>query len=391
MKSLRVGFIPLIDAAIPIAAVECGFAEREGLEIALIREASWANIRDKLVHGLFDASHMLAPLAVATSLGIGNAGVALAVPFGLNANGNCITLASQLYRSLEEVLGHPPQDPRQAAQALKRVIDRRKASGEPPISFGVVFPFSVHAIIVRHWLRLGGIDPYNDVQFQVVPPPFMVANLSEGVIEGCCVGEPWNSRAVESGVGCIVVFGTEISRAAPDKVLALRDETVSQDMDAIHRLLRTYRLAAHWCQDPGNHANLAHMLAQPQYLNVAPKTVMNALSGTLAISRTQARTMTDFLSFEGDDINRPDPRKARWLYAEIATGLRSPLAETQARAAAAVFRPEIFDAATGNNAVPEAVDPIGLKFGPAFDSTDLQAYVDALTLDLGGRVPSADR
>jgi len=130
MKSLRIGFIPLIDAAIPIAAVECGFAEREGLEIALVRETSWANIRDKLVHGLFDGSHMLAPLAVATSLGLGNARVGLAVPFGLNANGNCITLASRLYRALEEVLGHPPQDPRQSAQALKRIIDRRKSAGD---------------------------------------------------------------------------------------------------------------------------------------------------------------------------------------------------------------------------------------------------------------------
>ena len=388
MKSLKVGFIPLIDAAIPIAAVECGFAEREGLEIALVRETSWANIRDKLVHGLFDASHMLAPLAVATSLGVGNARVGLAVPFGLNANGNCITLASRLYRAVEEVLGHPPQDPRQSAQALKRIIDRRKASGEPPFTFGVVFPFSVHAIIVRHWLRLGGIDPYNDVQFQVVPPPFMVAGLSEGVIEGCCVGEPWNSRAVESGVGSIVVFGAEISRSAPDKVLALRDEMVSAQPDVIHRLLKTYSQAARWCGAPENHPNLAHMLAQPQYLNVAPKTVMNALSGTLATSRTETRSQTDFLSFEGDSINRPDPRKARWLYAEIATGLRSPLVEAQADAAAAVFRPEIFDAATGNNAVPEAADPIGLKFGPAFDSQNLQAYVDALT---PGRIVSGSR
>ena len=377
-RSIRIGFIPLIDAAIPIAARECGFAEREGLQIDLARETSWANIRDKLIHGLFDASHMLAPLAVATSLGIGNAKVPLSVPFGLNANGNCITLAARLYRAMEEVLGHAPDGPRQSAQALKRVIERRKANGDPPITFGVVFPFSVHAIIVRHWLRLGGIDPYNDVQFQVVPPPFMVARLSEGEIESCCVGEPWNSRAVESGVGSIVVFGSEISRCAPDKVLALRNETVADEPETIHRLLRTYQIAARWCQDPGNHANLAHMLAQPQYLNVAPKTVLNALSGTLAVNRTEARSAPDFLAFQGDDINWPDPRKARWLYAEIATGLHQSLDESQAQAAAMVFRPDVFDAATGNNAPPQAHDPIGLRFGPPFDAADLKAYVDAL-------------
>ncbi len=377
-NNIRVGFIPLIDAAIPIAARECGFAEREGLQIDLVRETSWANIRDKLTHGLFDASHMLAPLAVATSLGVGTAKVPLAVPFGLNANGNCITLAARLYRGLEEILGHPPQDPRQSAQALKRIIDRRKKSGDAPITFGVVFPFSVHAIIVRHWLLLGGIDPFTDVQFQVVPPPFMVARLSEGEIEGCCVGEPWNSRAVESGVGSIVVFGSEISRCAPDKVLALRDETATNEPESIHRLLRAYQAAARWCQDPGNHANLAHMLAQPQYLNVAPKTVLNALSGSLAVNRTESRSVSDFLVFQGDGINCPDPRKARWLYAEIATGLRKPLDESQAQAAAAVFRPDLFNVATGNNALLDSVDPIGLHFGPAFDAADLQAYVDAL-------------
>jgi two-component system, oxyanion-binding sensor len=380
MRNLRIGFIPLIDAAIPIAAVECGFAAREGLEIELVRETSWANIRDKLIHDIFDASHMLAPLAVATSLGIGNAKVPLAVPFGLNANGNCITLASQLYRALEEALGHPPADPQEAALGLKRVIVQRRTAGAPPITFGVVFPFSVHAIIVRHWLRLGGIDPASEVQFQVVPPPFMVAGLSEGLIEGFCVGEPWNSRAVESGVGSIAVFGAEIARCMPDKVLALRDTMVTEDIETVHRLLRAYKSAAHWCQDSENHRNLAQMLAQPEYLGVAPKTVLNALTGTLAVNRTEARSIPDFLVFEGDDINRPDPRKARWLYAEIMSGLGQPIDDAQAQIATAVFRPDIFDAATGNNQLPEPRDPIELKFGPVFDADDLQGYVRALEL-----------
>jgi len=179
-------------------------------------------------------------------------------------------------------------------------------------------------------------------------------------------------------VGSIVVFGAEISRCAPDKVLALRDEMAAKEPEAVHRLLRAYRSAARWCQNRENHANLAHMLAQPQYINVAPKTVLNALSGTLAVNRTEARSMPDFLAFEGDEINWPDPRKARWLYAEIANGLRQNLNAGQAEAAASVFRPDLYDAATGNNALPESQDPIGLKFGPAFDSNNLQGYIDAL-------------
>jgi NitT/TauT family transport system ATP-binding protein len=153
---------------------------------------------------------------------------------------------------------------------------------------------------------------------------------------------------------------------------------VSKEPDTIHRLLRAYKMAARWCQDRDNHANLSHMLAQPQYLGVSPKTILNALSGALAINRTESRSSSDFLAFEGENINWPDPRKARWLYAEIAAGLQHPIEEAQARAAAAVFRPDLFDAATGNNAPPESSDPIGLKFGPAFDSDRLQAYLDAL-------------
>jgi len=111
------------------------------------------------------------------------------------------------------------------------------------------------------------------------------------------------------------------------------------------------------------------------------------LSGTLAVNRTESRSAADFLTFQGDDINRPDPRKARWLYAEIAMGLRGALDEAQARAAASVFRPDIFDAATGNNALPELADPIGLKFGPAFDAGNLQGYADALMQTAPGERP----
>ena len=187
--NLRIGYIPLIDATPVLVAADHGFAAAEGLNIDLVREVSWSNVRDKLNLGLFDASHMLAPLAVATSLGIRHDRVPLAVPFALNANGNCITLALPLYQQVEAVLGGPPRDAREAAGALKVVLDRRKLAGQALITFGVVFPFSVHAIMVRHWLRLGGIDPSSDVQFQVVPPPFMVAGEGGGGGRGGGGGE----------------------------------------------------------------------------------------------------------------------------------------------------------------------------------------------------------
>jgi len=378
MKTIRIGFIPLVDAAIAIAAVECDFAEREGLRIELVREVSWANIRDKLASDIFDAAHMLAPLAVATSLGIGHVKAPLAVPFGLNANGNCITLSSSLYRLIEDVLGHAPSGPVESANAMRVITERRKMMGAPPLSFGVVFPFSIHAILIRHWLELGGVDIENCVQFVVVPPPFMVENLSNGVIEGYCVGEPWNSRAVENGVGCIVVFGSELNRSAPDKVLAMREGLTRENTGAVGKLLRAYKAAAVWCGDPANRGSLAQILARPEYLNVAPKTVLNALSGTLPVNRTETRRDANFLTLGDELVNYPDPRRACWLYTQIRRARGEAVTATEARAAAAVYRPDLYETALGRCAMAEK-DPVAMKFGPAFPEGDMEDYIASLT------------
>lgn len=379
MKTIRIGFIPLVDAAIAIAAVECDFAAREGLKIELVREVSWANIRDKLAADIFDGAHMLAPLAIATSLGLGHVKTPLAVPFGLNANGNCITVSSRLYRMIEEVLGHPPADPPESAQAMHAIIERRKRVGLPPLAFGVVFPFSIHAILIRHWLQLGGVDIENDVQFLVVPPPFMVENLSNGTIEGYCVGEPWNSRAVENGVGCIVAFGSDLNRLAPDKVLAIREGLVRENTGAVGKLLRAYKAAAAWCGEPANRGNLAQILSRPEYLNVAPKTVLNALNGNLPVNRTQTRRDNSFLTLGNNEVNYPDPRRACWLYTEIRRGRNEPISVAQMRAAAEVYRPDLYEDAIGSG--PDAnvpVDPIGLRYGPAAPRGSLDDYIASL-------------
>jgi NitT/TauT family transport system ATP-binding protein len=377
MTKLRIGYIPLIDAAIPIAAHECGFAEAQGLKLELVREVSWANIRDKLILDLLDASHMLAPLAVATSLGIGHIKVPVIAPFALNANGNCITLAASLYRELEDVLGHIPLNALEAARALGTVLRRRKKQNAM-LTFAVVYPFSLHAFLIRHWLRAGGIDPERDVQFVVIPPPYMGASLSNGLIQGYCVGEPWNSRAVEDGTGCIAAFGSEINRFAPDKVLVLPEKKLSEPFEATAKLLRAYHAAAKWCEDANNRSNLANILAQPQYLNVAPRTIFRALSGNLAVTRTETRHTPEFIRFCAEGLNRPHPRKGRWIYAETMHMLSQPIREEDARAAANVFRPDLFDAAMGQSESVMEEDPIGLAFGPPFKSDDLNAYIAAL-------------
>ena len=147
-RRLRIGFIPLVDAASLVVAADYGFAADQGLSIELVREVSWSNVRDKLNIGLFDAAHLLSPVAIASSLGIGHVRVPIISPFNLALNGNAITLSPWLFAALAEVADGDLAHPLVSARALAKIISKRKAQtvredappyspcatrGEPPI------------------------------------------------------------------------------------------------------------------------------------------------------------------------------------------------------------------------------------------------------------------
>src|SRR5579864_4975394 len=193
-SQLHVGFIPLVDAAALIVAVDKGFAAAEGLDVTLVREVSWSNIRDKLNIGLFEAAHLLAPVAIASSLGIGHVKVPIVAPFNLGINGNAITVSPSLHAAIMAEIDGDPFDPMATAKALARVVAARRRLGAEPLTFGMTFPFSTHNYQLRFWMAAGGIDPDEDVRLVVLPPPFMVNSIAGGQIDGFCVGAPWNSK-----------------------------------------------------------------------------------------------------------------------------------------------------------------------------------------------------
>ncbi|HTV27817.1 MAG TPA: CmpA/NrtA family ABC transporter substrate-binding protein, partial [Xanthobacteraceae bacterium] len=187
---LRIGYIPLTDAAALIIAVDKGFAAREDLNVELVREVSWSNVRDKLNIGLFDAAHLLAPLAIASSLGIGHVKVSLRAPFMLGLNGNAITVSRSLYDVLTLAAEGDLGDPTVSAKALARVVAERRRRGAEPLAFGMTFPFSTHNYQLRFWMAAGGIHPDEDVRLVVLPPPYMVESLGNRQVDGFCVGAP---------------------------------------------------------------------------------------------------------------------------------------------------------------------------------------------------------
>src|SRR5882757_9289435 len=216
---IKVGFIPIIDCAAIVLAEELGAYERQGLEVEIRREVSWANVRDKLALGVLDASHILAPLPLALTLGIDSVSVPMINAMTLEVNGNALTLSQSLWREVEEAapqyIDRTPLD----ARAIAAVVARRASSGAPPLVLASVFPYSVQNYMLRLWLSSGGLDPDRDVCLTVVPPPHTVAHLSGGVIDGYCVGEPWNQRAAVLGIGRIALTGPVICKGMPEKVL----------------------------------------------------------------------------------------------------------------------------------------------------------------------------
>lgn len=370
MRRLAMGFIPLTDAAVLIACAERGFAMAEGIEIELHREVSWANIRDKVNVGLLDGAHMLGPLAIASSLGLGHVRVPLVVPFALNLNGSAITIAKDVYARMGET-GEDLSQALGAAKALGRVVGARRAAGQDPLVFAAVYSFSTHTYLIRHFLAAGGIDPDKDVRLVVIPPPFMAENLRNGLIHGFSVGSPWNSVAVDADVGRIAVLGAEVFGWVPEKVLGVHASFANTEPDLLRRLVRALHAAARWCETPENHEDLARLLGEPRHLNLPADILRRTLDGRLHSAPGGAlRVHPDYLILHRDNANRPSPDHALWIYSQIVQAGQGEWSADAAREAIGVYRPDLYDAAIGPQSPSPAPQPdcVATQFGPVFDA-----------------------
>jgi NitT/TauT family transport system ATP-binding protein len=378
---LTVGYIPLADAAALIVAADRGFAAEEGLTLDLVREVSWSNVRDKLNIGLFDAAHLLAPLAIASSLGIGHVKVPLTVPFNLALNGNAITVSPSLWSALADAADGELSEPAVSARALLRVVAGRKARGLPPLTLGMTFPFSNHNYQLRFWMAAGGVVPDDDVQLVVLPPPYMAESLRNGLVDGFCVGAPWNSTAVDLGIGRILHFGSEVMARAAEKVMAVRRCWTDEHPETVAGLVRALERAARFVADPANHEEVAALVAAPTRLAVAPETIRRTLAGRLRLAPDgEMRTSDRYLVIGRLGASRPDPAQAAWAYAQMVRWGQAPLSQDLLAAATGVFRPDLYEAAVGDVAARPAGEPedgIGAFAGPAFDAGDIAAHLAA--------------
>jgi len=384
---LRIGYTPLVDAAALVVAVDLGFAAAENLDVDLVREVSWSNVRDKLNIGLFDAAHLLSPVAIASSLGIGHVRVPIVAPFNLGLNGNAITVSPQLFSALTAAADGDIADPAVSARALARVVAEQKARGGEPLTFGMTFPFSNHNYQLRFWMAAGGIDPDEDVRLVVLPPPYMVESLASGHVDGFCVGAPWNSVAVDAGIGHILHFGCEIQSRVTEKVFAVRERWASDNPDTLAALIRALAAAANFVEDSSNLATVSTTVARR--LGVDSELIVRTLTGALKIAPDGVvRLSKRYIMIGRNGASRPDPVQAAWIYAQIVRWGQAPLSEELLGLAQAVFRPDLYDAALGATPSPydgEPRDGVGGFIGPAFDAGDIAGHLAAWRIKRPGR------
>jgi ABC-type nitrate/sulfonate/bicarbonate transport system substrate-binding protein len=341
-SQIRLGLLRLTDAAPMIVAKEFGFFEDEGLEVSLSVEPSWANIADKVSYGLLDGAIMLPPLVMAISLGLrGGAGLPLSVPMSLGLNGNTITFGNAFADALcaPGVGCDAMTIGRRLAVLLTDQPDRPR--------FGVVHPFSSHNLILRHWLAACGIDTERDIAFDVIPPPRMVEALRSGRIVGFCSGAPWGDIAERACIGRSLLTSSAVWHNHPEKVFAVGQRFAETDSVRLAALLRSLLRAARHCDDPVNAAAVATLVADRRYLDVEPDAVRSSLPGTGGPNESV---------FFRSAATFPWRSHARWFLAEMMRWGYLPRGLDAARAAHAIYRPDIYAAAAADIgvAVPDS-------------------------------------
>lgn len=365
---ISAGFMPLFDCLVLAVAKEKGFAAREGVTLNLVRETSWANIRDRIAVGHFDVAHMLAPMPVAAALGLNPIAADVIAPFALGLNGNAVTVSTDLWARMEAAGAPGDLDARGVGDALARVVQQ----GERP-RFGVVHQHSAQNYELRYWLTACGMKPGDTVDIVVVPPSLMTDALKARAIDGHCVAEPWGSASVLAGVGRIVTTKSKIWRASPEKVLGVSARWAAANPDALAALLRALHAAAAWCGEVDNHAEAAAVLAQPNYLGLPAQVMVRGLSGNLEVAPGRFVQVDDYFIPHAQDANYPWSAHALWFYSQMVRWGEVVHAPDRADRAAACYRPDLFDAVLARPA--GARDMQAFFDGQLFDPARMDAWL----------------
>lgn len=400
------GIIPLTDCAPIVIAHEKGFFKKYGLNSTVSKEASWANIRDKVSLGALDGAHMLAGMPIAATLGIGATPKPTITAFSMDLNGNGITVSNELYERMVEADPVAMKQRPTTAVALKKVIEADKKAGKEPMTFAMVFPVSTHNYELRYWLASAGIDPDKDIRLIVIPPPQMVANLQSKNIVGYCVGEPWNQRAVELGIGHALVTDYEIWKNNPEKVFGVTQEWNDKYPKTHKAVIKALIRAAYWldAENNKNRVEASKLISKANYVGADFTVIDNSMTGTFEYEKGDVRKVPDFNVFFRYNATYPYYSDAIWYLTQMRRWGQIPEFKPDnwyKDMAKKVYRPDIYAVAAkeliaeGKMKAADFPDfaketgfkPVTKDFidGVAYDGSKPNAYIDSLKIGLKGK------
>ncbi|PSF38779.1 bacitracin ABC transporter ATP-binding protein [Aphanothece hegewaldii CCALA 016] len=376
--NLEIGFIPLTDCAPLVVAQEKGFFKEEGLEqVTLSREPSWKAIAQGVATGRLDAAQMVAGMPLSMTIGAGGKpSVPIITALVLSRNGNAITL-SKYFQQL----------------GVKNQNDLKRALATTPDkvhNFGMVHPSSMHNLLLRYWLASGDIDPDQDVNLIVIPPPQMVANLKAGNIDGYCVGEPWNSRAVYEDLGYVVATDLEIWPGHPEKVLGVREEWVAKYPETHIALVKALLRACEYCDDRRNREEILGLLCKPEYVGSLPEyTRPGFIDPYNKGDGSKPEQYLRFNQFHVDQTNCPGRVEGLWILTQLARWGYAPFPRNWVEILERVRRPDLFGEACRELDLPD-IEPDRHSFalfdGLIFDPDEPIKYLERLSIRRDYRV-----
>jgi nitrate/nitrite transport system substrate-binding protein len=344
---VRIGVVPLADAAPIVVAQAKGFFARYGLEVEIALERAWAAVRDKLAAERLDAAQTLAPMPLAATLGLDAVQVPMVTGLTLNLNGNSIVVANALHARLQAMKRPGESGALGWAQALKRVIEADRATGRPLPVFAHVYPFSTHHYELRYWLAAGGIRPDHDLNLIVVPPPQMVTQLEAGRIDGFCVGAPWGEVAENLGVGRRIVSKFQIWNNSPEKVLGVTRRFAESHPDTHVAMIAALIEANRWLDAPEHRAEAARLLIEGRYIDATFDCVAAALRAQPVDS-----PFGPGLVFHAGAAGFPWISQAVWFLQQMQRWQQLPRGIDAAEIAADVYRPDLYRRAAAQAGVP---------------------------------------
>jgi nitrate/nitrite transport system substrate-binding protein len=353
---LKFGIIALTDCSSIVVAHEKGLFKKYGINSTVSKGASWAAIRDSLANNDIQATHMLIGMPIASTMGLGGAPKKpMVVPWLLNRNGQAITLK-------KELAGKVANDPK----ALKSLAMAAKAGGTP-MTFAMTFPPGTHAMWMRYWLAAGGIHPGDaagagaDISLITIPPPQMVANMKVGKMDGFCVGEPWNARAIADDIGFTAITTQAMWKDHPEKVCAFTEEFAEKNPKTVKAVLKALHEASVWLDKMPNREEGAKIVSAATYINCPPETILGRLQGKYIMGDGRKLKDPDYMIFSDRNCNYPQPKFAKWWLTQLRRWGFTEGAPDYEAVTKQVMRPDIYE---------EAMKEIGYKHGGLSDSVE---------------------